>query len=154
MLISSMTTFGFSFLAFSTASRPFAASPTTLQPGRECRTPRAPRRISSWSSAMRMRSFFMSFSCERYRYAHYCAVTAEMNIEPSTDQLHSLLHAGDADANLERRLLFPLRRAGRGLTAMVADFQREIRVAINSYLGSLTSRVALNVGEGLLHHSK
>jgi len=77
-----------------------------------------------------------------------------MNIKLPTDQLHPLLHAGDADANLERRPLFPLRRTCRDTLAKVADFQGEVRVAIDSNLGLLTSRMSLDVGEGLLHHSK
>jgi len=133
---------------------PFAASPTTLQPRRASRRGRVPHRINPWSSAIRMRFFSCSISCERYRHAYGCAVTAEMNIKLPTDQFHPLLHAGDADANLERRPLFPLRRTGRDTLAKVADFQGEMRVAIDSYLGLLTSRMALDVGEGLLHHSK
>jgi hypothetical protein len=35
---------------------------------------------------------------------------------------------------------------------MVADFHCEIGVAMNSYLGTLTSRMPLDVGEALLYH--
>ena len=64
-------------------------------------------------------------------------MTGGINVKPPSDQLHSLLHAEDADTNFELRLLFPSLIAGRDSAAKVADFQREIRVAINSYLGLL-----------------
>ena len=85
-----------------------------------------------------MRSFFTFFLSEGNRHAHCCAVTGGINIKPPADQLHSLLHAEDADANFELRLLFPSLIAGMDSAAKVADFQRKIRVAINSYLGLLT----------------
>jgi hypothetical protein len=43
---------------------------------------------------------------------------------------------------------------GGDSAAKVANFQRETRVAMNSYLGSLTSRMALDVGEALLYYSE
>src|SRR6267378_3541155 len=151
MPISTTATSGFSSIAMSTASRPFAASPTTLQPCREWRTARAPRRTNPWSSAIRMRSFFTFVLPKRYCHAHRCAVIGGINLKPPSDQLHSLLHAGDADTDLESGLVFPSLCTGRESVAEVTNFQREFRVAMNSYLGSLTSRMALNVGEALLH---
>src|SRR5467141_3807769 len=83
--------------------------------------------------------FSRSFLSERYRYADCCAATGGINLKPTADQLHSLLHAVDTNTYLESVLLFPSRHPGRGSWARVADFQREIRVAMNSYLRSLTS---------------
>src|SRR5260370_12828465 len=156
MPISSMATSGFSLIAFSTASRPFAASPTTLQPCREGRTAPEPRRTSPWSSAIRMRRFF-TIAClqrGRYRHAHSCTLTCGINIKPAPDQLHPFLHAGDANTNFKPEFLFLARYTSRASVATVADFHCKIRVAINSYLGLETSRMSLDVGEAFLHHSK
>jgi hypothetical protein len=79
-------------------------------------------------------------------------VTGGIKVKPPADQLHSLLHAGDTDTNLEPGLLFPSLPTDRNSVAKVANFQREIRVAMNSYPGSLTSRMALDVGQALLYH--
>ena len=70
------------------------------------------------------------------------------------NQFHALLHAGDANTNFEPGLLFSSLLTCRGPVAKVTDFQREMRVAINSYLGFLTSRMALDVGEAFLHHTE
>jgi hypothetical protein len=98
--------------------------------------------------------FSGSVSFERYCHTYRGAEISGINIKPPSDQLNSLLHARDADTNLEPRLLIPSIYAGRDSAAKVADFQRETRVAMNSYLGSLTSRMALDVGEALLYDSE
>src|SRR2546427_1487627 len=126
MPMSTTATSGFSSIAFCTASRPFVASPTTLQPGREWRTARAPRLTNAWSSATRMRSFFTSVPLQRYRHAYCCAVTGKINIEPAANQFYSLLHAGDADTNFEAGLPTLCRLTDRGSVAPVAHFQREV----------------------------
>jgi hypothetical protein len=36
--------------------------------------------------------------------------------------------------------------------AHVTDLQREIHIAMNSYFGSRTPRMTMNIGEALLHH--
>ena len=82
-----------------------------------------------------MRSFFTFVSPQRYRHAYCGAVTAGINLKPPADQLHSLVHAGDADTNFEPEPLFASLYTGRESAAKVADLQREIRVAMNSYLG-------------------
>src|SRR6266478_1956572 len=156
MPISSMTMSGFSFIAFSTASRPLAASATTLQPRRERRTAPAPRRTSPWSSATRMRSFFTFVRLQRQGYCHAygCTSTAGINIKLAADQLHSFLHTANANSNFKPELFFLARYTGGSSAATVADFHRKIRVAIDPNLGLETSRMPLDVGEALLHHSK
>src|ERR1700733_9812018 len=108
MLISSMATSGFSIFAFSPASGPPVASATTFQPRWESRIARAPRRTNPWSSATRIRSFFMFVTTKGCHYAHRCAVTRGNNFKSSADQFHSFLHAGDADADFEPGLVFLL----------------------------------------------
>src|SRR5436305_14403916 len=56
MLMSSTITSGFNSLAFLTTSRPFSASPQICQSDRSSSKERRPRRNTSWSSAMRMRT--------------------------------------------------------------------------------------------------
>src|ERR1700693_4038793 len=147
MLISRMARSGFRLLAFSTASRPFKASPTTVQPRRARRSPRMPRRTSSWSSATRIRSLFVALVICRYRHAHRGAVSAGFNIELTAYKGDSLVHAGDADPTSKEH--FP----GSGNSAAFVDyFQRELSGATpNSYLGSLTSRMPVNIRETFLN---
>ena len=57
---SRITTSGFNSLAFSTASRPSVASPQISQPSCDCRSVHRPRRTTSWSSAIRIRTFTAS----------------------------------------------------------------------------------------------
>ena len=85
---------------------------------------------------------------------HCRATTGVNNIKPPADQLHPLLHAKHANTNLEPGLLFHPIDTGRDSTTQVANFQREIRVAIHSYLGFLTPRMSMDVGEALLHYSE
>ena len=54
-----------------------------------------------------------------------CAVIARINIQPSTDQLHWLLHAGNTNTNFEPRLLFSSLFSARE-PPQVADFQRQM----------------------------
>ncbi len=77
-----------------------------------------------------------------------------MNLKAATDQLHSLFHAGDANTRLEARLPFSSLTNGRSSRAMVADFQGEMGIAMNLNLGSLASRMALNIGQAFLHDSE
>src|SRR5258708_7284828 len=144
---------GFSLLAFSMASRPFAASPTTFQPRGAWRRPRIPRRTSSWSSATKMHSFFPALPIQRYRHAHHRAAATGINIEPPADKLHSLLHAGDA--NSQRKWRFSVFPVSRNSTAAVAYFQCDLfRVADNPYFSLQASRMPLHVRKALLDHSK
>src|SRR5579863_4284227 len=101
-----------------------------------------------------MRSLFTFFLSEGNRHAHFCAVSGKIDFKSPADQLYSLLHAGDANSNFDRGHVFPSRSISKGPMAEVADFQRKICVAINSYFGFLTSRVELDVGETLLYNSK
>ena len=94
------------------------------------------------------------FPLKRYCHAYSCAATARINMQAPPDQLYSLLHAGDANSKDEAGRLFLALPTDRSAVATIADFQRKIRVAINSYLGLLTSRMALDVGEALLYHSE
>ena len=100
-----------------------------------------------------MRSFF-SIPLEGYGHAYCCAVTGGIDLKPTANQLYAFLHAGNADTNFEPRLFLCSWHTDRGSVAAVADFQRKIRVAINPYFGLLTSRMALDVCEGLLHYTK
>src|ERR1700730_6061961 len=147
MLISRMATSGFSLIAFSTASRPFMASPTTIQPRRARRSSRIPRRTSSWSSATRIRSLFVALVICRYHHAHRGAVFAGFNIELTAYKGDSLVHAGDADPASKEH--FPVSGSS---VAFVAYFQRDLfGVTPNSYVGLGTPRMALNVRETFLN---
>lgn len=86
-----------------------------------------------------MRSLFTFVPPHGDGHAYICAVNGGINLEPASDQLQSFPHAGDADTNFELGIVFPSLRAGRDSAAKVSNFQREIRVAINSYLGSPVS---------------
>src|ERR1700688_2725905 len=136
MLISRMATSGFSLFAFSTASRPFMASPTTVQPRRAQRSPRMPRRTSSWSSATRIRSLFVLLVICRYRHAHRGTATAGFNIKLAADELHSLVHARDANSRSEGQFFVLSPQVSGNSIPLVADLQCGLsRVALNSYLG-------------------
>src|SRR5580658_62119 len=139
MLISTTATSGFSSTAFCTASRPFAASPTTRQPRRELKTARAPRLTNPWSSTIRMRSFFMFVLPEGYHGPYRGALATGINLQPAADQFHPLLHTGDADTKFKPRLFFPSLFTGREAVANVANFQLEFRVTIHPYFGSVAS---------------
>jgi len=101
-----------------------------------------------------MGSFLTLIPTEGDGHAYCCALIGRINLKLASDQFHSLLHAGDTDTSFEPGLVFPPRHTGRGSAARVADFQREIRITIKSYLGSLASRVTLDVGEALLYHTE
>src|SRR5580704_16483939 len=150
MLISRMATSGFSLFAFSSASRPFMASPTTVQPRRARRSPRMPRRTSSWSSATRIRSLFVLLVIRRYRHAHRGAAAAGFNIKLAAYERHSLVHTRNADS--KPREHFP---ASGNSAAFVAYLQPDLsEVTFNSYLGLRTSRMPLNVRETFLNDSE
>src|SRR6267143_3160547 len=156
MLISRMATSGLSLVAFSTASRPFMASPTTVQPRRARRSPRIPRRTSSWSSATRIRSLFVPLLviC-RYRHTHRGAAAAGFNIKLAAYERHSLVHARDADPKSKGHFPVPSSRTSGNSAAFVANLQRDLSgVTLNSYLGLGTSRMPLDVGETFLHHAE
>src|ERR1700730_1900887 len=145
-----MATSGFSLFAFSTASRPFMASPTTVQPRRAQRTPRMPRRTSSWSSATRIRSLFRPLLICGYRHAHCGAPFAGFNSKLAADLRRSLMHAGNADARPKRQ--FPILQRPRNSAAFVVYLQRNCtRVAFNSDLGLGTSRMPLDIRETFLN---
>src|SRR5579864_1363266 len=101
-----------------------------------------------------MRSFFTFFLPEGNLYSHRCSMCGGTNIKPSSDQLHPLLHAEDADTNFERRHMLPFRPIARRSMVTVADFQDEIRAAINSYFGFLTPRMSLDVRKAFLYHAE
>src|ERR1700674_4256045 len=153
MLISTMATSGFSLFAFSTASRPLAASPMTRQPRRAQRSPRMPRRTRSWSSATRIRSFLVPLVIYVYRHAHRCAAAAGFNIQPAANELHSLVHARDAHAQFEREESVPFQFPGGSSAALVTDLQLDfILAAIQLNLGLETSRMPLHVWNIFLNH--
>src|ERR1700687_4923237 len=101
-----------------------------------------------------MRSLFTFVLCETYYHPNCCASAGGINLKRTSNQLHSLLHAGDANTSFEPGLLFLSRHTGRGSANAVADFQGKIRVVVNSYLSLLTPRMALVVGVALLHYSE
>src|SRR6202043_4154956 len=103
---------------------------------------------------IRIRSFFTFVPSERYRHAHCRPMTCGLNMKLAADQFYSFLHAGNAHTTFELRFSFPSLNTGREPATRVANFQREIGVAMNSYRGSLTSRMALDVSETLLYDSK
>src|SRR5579864_3307862 len=90
---------------------------------------------------------------DRYCHEQLCPINVGINLEPPADQLHSFLHAGNADTKFEMGPGFPFLRRNHSATA-VRNFQCENRVAINPYLGILTSRMAPDVSEALLHNSE
>src|ERR1700729_3171331 len=98
MLTSTIATSGLSLFTFSTASLPFAASPITRQPLRERRSPRMPRRTSSWSSASNMRTVLVRPLIYSYRHAHDCAAATGIDCNLSPDDLNAFAHTGDANA--------------------------------------------------------
>src|SRR6266446_1946754 len=149
MLMSTKVMSGFRSMAFSTASWPFAASPTTLQLRREWRTPRAPARDRRLSEC---EGFSRSFACEGKGHVHRCAGGAEINVKAPADQLHALLHTRNANTNVEPVRFF--QRGGGSTGVRVADFQGEMGVAINANLGLRTPRMAVDVGEALLHYAE
>src|ERR1035438_5245712 len=152
MLISTMTTSGFSLFAFSTASRPFIASPTTVQPRRALRSPRMPRRTSSWSSATRMRSFFVPLVICRYRHAHRGAAAVGFNIKLAAYERHSLVHARDADPKSKGHFPILSPQVSGNSAAFVAYLQCDLsRLTVNSYLGLGTSRMPMDVRETFLN---
>src|ERR1700676_1239188 len=154
MLISRMATSGFSLFAFFTASRPFMASPTTIQPRRARRSPRMPRRTSSWSSATRIRSLFVPLVICRYRHAHRGSAAAGFNIKLAADELHSLVHARDADPKSKGHFPIPFQQASGNSAAFVAYLQCDLSGAtLNSYLGLGTSRMPLDVRERSEEHT-
>src|SRR5882724_12724411 len=125
MLMSRMATSGFSFIVFSTATRPFAAWPTTLQPGWEWRTPRAPRLTNSWSSAIIMRSFF-TFVRLREVLSRVRLCRDWWDRYPAARRSTSLApHTWNADTKLEPAFLHPTRYTDRWSLTKVANFQRE-----------------------------
>src|ERR1700686_698938 len=147
MLISRMAMSGFSLFAFSTASRPLMASPTTVQPRRARRESRMPRRTSSWSSATRIRSLFVPLVIRRYRDAHRGAAAAGINIQLAAYERHSLVHARNANSKSKEH--FP---ASGNSAAFVTYLQSDLSgVTLNSYLGLGTSRMPLNVRETFLN---
>src|SRR6266853_1377720 len=153
MLISTMATSGFNVFAFSTASRPFAASPMIVQPRRARRSPRMPRRTSSWSSTTRIRSFFVPLVICGYRRAHRGATTAGINVQPAADELYSLVHARDANSKPKGQFASP--QVSGNSTTFVAYLQCDpSRVALNPYLGLGTSRMPLDVREAFLNHAE
>src|ERR1700732_2031033 len=153
MLISRMATSGFSLFAFSTASRPFMASPTTVQPRRAQRSPRMPRRTSSWSSATKIRSLFVPLVICRYRCAHRGAAAAGFNLKLAAHERHALVHAEDADAKSKRRFPIPCPQASGDSAAFVANLQCDLsRVPLNSNLGLETSRMPMDIRETFLNN--
>src|ERR1700688_3192517 len=155
MLISRMATSGFSLFTFSTASRPFMASPTTVQPRRAQRSPRMPRRTSSWSSATRIRSLFVPLVICRYRHAHRCTADAGFNIKLAANELHSLVHARDANSESRGKVPIPFPKVSGNSAAFVAYPQRDLsRITVHSYLGLETSRMPLDVDEALLNRTE
>src|ERR1700722_18045428 len=101
-----------------------------------------------------MRSFFTIVPLQRYRNAYRCPVTTEVNLESPSDPLHPLLHAGNAYTKFQPGLLSGVGLAGSCPGTGVADFQCEVRIAVNPYSGFVTSRMALDVGQALLHYSE
>src|ERR1700687_2866816 len=113
------------------------------------------RRTVCNGARSRSASFFScAFTSEREGHAYGCAMTGEIDLQPSSDQFHTLLHAVNTDTDSGAGLFRASRRADRGSFARVADFQSEIGVAINSYLGPATSRMTVDVGEALLHYAE
>src|SRR5882724_8670505 len=155
MLISRMATSGFNLFAFSTACRPFMASPTTVQPRRARRSSRMPRRTSSWSSATRMRSGFVDLLIYWYRHAHRGAPAAGFNIKLAAYERHPLVHAWDPDSNSKEHFPIPPSQATGNSAAFVAYLQCDLsRVALNSYLGPGASRMSLDVRETFLNDAE
>src|SRR6266849_5039655 len=114
-----------------------------------------PCRTSSWSSATRMRIFLECLVMGGYRYAHRCATTVSFNIKPSAVLLHSLGHARNPHSENCRDLARMCHFSSVNSTTVVPHFQRKyagLRQQVNA--GRLTSRVAMNIDEALLNHSK
>jgi hypothetical protein len=72
-------------------------------------------------------------------------------MELAADQLHALLHTQDPNADFVGRFFLQLWRGVRGVVTMIDNFQQKIGVVLNSYLSLVTSRMALDISEPLLH---
>jgi hypothetical protein len=101
MPISAIATSGFSLIAFSTASRPFVASPATIQPRRERRTALAPHQPVIVSNQNANFFNFAGLHWQRNRYTYGCNLTVGIDVKLSADQPHPFLHADDANANFK-----------------------------------------------------
>ena len=99
-----------------------------------------PRRTSSWSSATRIRSLFVPLVICRYRYAHRGAIAAGFNIKLATQELHSLVHARDANSETRGKVPIPFPKVSGNSAAFVAYLQAIFPGSRSiSYLGLETS---------------
>jgi hypothetical protein len=104
----------------------------------------------------RMRKFLAFLVIGGYRRAHGCATTVGFNFESATDLLYSLLHARDADSDIEWECSGPpIPFLHANSMAFIAYFQEDHpRPAVEPNLGAEASRMALDVGETFLYDSE
>src|ERR1700722_10105665 len=151
--ISTIATSGFNFLAFSTASKPFAASATTFQLCCDRRHSHMPQRMSSWSSATSIRSLSGLSIIGGDCYSHRCALIAGFNLQCTTNLFDAFLHARDANTDAMEWRLGQFLIASSKSMAFIDDLDRELfLVTFDSYSSLWTSRMALNVCQTLLYY--
>src|SRR5581483_5004748 len=147
---SRMATFGPSWRARPTASAPLRASPHTSQSARVRSRSRRPCSTTSWSSAMRMRMGVVP-PAKRDGGDRGDASLSGAELEGPADDVQPLPDAADAEALLllQGRAPFGRKRA----PAPVGDFDDDaLFVAAQPDGGVAAARVAVDVGEALLHH--
>src|SRR5215475_11592840 len=156
--MSSTATSGLKSRAFSTASRPFAASAQTFQPFRDSSRVRSPVLTTSWSSATRMRRGGIG-SPKRYRNCslNRCAGGAGNYLQCSTELGHAFSHP--QDSHTQTRSPFPaiilIGWIASNSTTRITHLKLNLPVlASQANQARQTARMPLNVGEALLNDSK
>src|SRR5512141_1852068 len=155
-MFTSMTTMsGRRARTFSSASRPFSPSPTTVMSNWALIRVARARRNRGWSSTSRTLSLggwcATRVLCLEADDDARPLVRGSMHVERSTDLFDPFPHGGEAEAPLHRA------RDGRRVEAhaVVLDRKRRHRrAAIDADGDAMRARMLAGVGERLLHHAQ
>src|SRR6266853_1621397 len=114
-----------------------------------------PRRMSSWSSATRILSLPVALIISGNRHSYRRAHAARINFKAAAGLLHTFVHAGNSDSCSRSKSSDRFQSTFWDFLPFIADLDRDaFRVAHNSYPCLAASRVALDVREAFLDHSK
>src|SRR5215472_10292863 len=131
------------------------ASPTTLHPRRACRVERIPWRTSSWSSAIKRRSFFAPLRMDRYRDPNRRSKVTGIDLQFAANLLHAFLHARDTHSNSKGCRAFSiLPRGGDPSPGVAHDEFDFLRLADELDFSGIASRMPLYVSQALLNYSE